>query len=82
MWPGPAKRRRVFTQAVDEGSLRWHEFTRWQCFLAMYFDRTSTNRIAEVAGVSVGSLYQYFPSKEALVVAVGERHRQEIARHV
>ena len=41
------------------------------------FDRASTNRIAEVAGVSVGSLYQYFPSKEALVAAVIERHQQE-----
>lgn len=42
------------------------------------FDRASTNRIAEKAGVSVGSLYQYFPSKEALVAAVMERHRQQI----
>jgi AcrR family transcriptional regulator len=42
------------------------------------FDKTSTNRIAEVAGVSVGSLYQYFPSKEALVLAVIERHNAEI----
>lgn len=42
------------------------------------FDKASTNRIAEVAGVSVGSLYQYFPSKEALVAAVIERHQQEI----
>jgi AcrR family transcriptional regulator len=42
------------------------------------FDKASTNRIAEVAGVSVGSLYQYFPSKEALVVAVAERHRRDI----
>jgi AcrR family transcriptional regulator len=33
----------------------------------------NTNRIAEVAGVSVGSLYQYFPSKEALVAALIER---------
>jgi AcrR family transcriptional regulator len=46
------------------------------------FDKASTNRIAEVAGVSVGSLYQYFPSKEALVVAVIERHQQEIMRTV
>jgi AcrR family transcriptional regulator len=31
------------------------------------FDRSSTNRIAEVvAGVSIGSLYQYYPGKEAL----------------
>ena len=35
---------------------------------------TSTNRIAEVAGVSVGSLYQYFPGKDALVMAVARRH--------
>jgi len=42
------------------------------------FDKASTNRIAEVAGVSVGSLYQYFPSKEALVVAVAERHHNDI----
>jgi len=46
------------------------------------FDKASTNRIAEVAGVSVGSLYQYFPSKEALVAAVIERHQQEIMRTV
>ncbi len=32
----------------------------------------NTNRIAEVAGVSVGSLYQYFPNKQAIVVAVIE----------
>jgi AcrR family transcriptional regulator len=42
------------------------------------FDKASTNRIAEVAGVSVGSLYQYFPGKEALVAAVIERHQQDI----
>lgn len=46
------------------------------------FDKASTNRIAEVAGVSVGSLYQYYPSKEALVAAVIERHNQEIMRLV
>jgi AcrR family transcriptional regulator len=40
------------------------------------YDRASTNRIADVAGVSIGSLYQYFPSKEALVAAVIDRHTQ------
>jgi AcrR family transcriptional regulator len=46
--------------------------------IAEGFDKASTNRIAEVAGVSVGSRYQYFPSKEALVAALIDRHRQEI----
>jgi AcrR family transcriptional regulator len=38
--------------------------------------------IAEVAGVSVGSLYQYFPSKEALVAALIDRHNQEVMQAV
>ncbi len=46
------------------------------------FDKASTNHIAAVAGVSVGSLYQYFPSKEALVAAVIDRHSQEIRQTV
>jgi AcrR family transcriptional regulator len=44
----------------------------------------TTNRIAEVAGVSIGSLYQYFPDKQAIFTALHERHvdevRQVIAR--
>jgi AcrR family transcriptional regulator len=46
------------------------------------FDRASTNRIAEAAGVSVGSLYQYFPSKEALVAALAERHVEAMSREL
>jgi AcrR family transcriptional regulator len=46
------------------------------------FDSASTNRIAAEAGVSVGSLYQYFPSKEALVAAVIDRHHRELMQVV
>lgn len=46
------------------------------------YDKASTNKIAAVAGVSIGSLYQYFPSKEALVAAVIDRHSQELTQVV
>jgi AcrR family transcriptional regulator len=46
------------------------------------FDKASTNRIAEVAGVSVGSLYQYFPSKEAIVAALIDRHNSQVMQAV
>ncbi|MGB7098720.1 MAG: TetR/AcrR family transcriptional regulator [Xanthobacteraceae bacterium] len=46
------------------------------------YDRASTNKIAAVAGVSIGSLYQYFPSKEALVAAVIDRHMHEMMQVV
>lgn len=42
------------------------------------YDRASTNRIAAVAGVSVGSLYQYFPNKEALAAALISRHVRDM----
>ena len=39
------------------------------------FAHATTNAIAEKAGVSIGSLYQYFPNKEAIVAALRERYR-------
>ena len=42
----------------------------------------TTNRIAEVAGVSIGSVYQYFPDKRAIFIALHERHIQQIDRLV
>jgi AcrR family transcriptional regulator len=42
------------------------------------YDTASTNKIAEHAGVSIGSLYQYFPSKEAIVATLIEHHAGEM----
>ena len=46
-------------------------------FAAQGYAAGTTNRIAEAAGVSVGSLYEYFPNKDALLVALMEAHIAE-----
>lgn len=45
------------------------------------YARLTTNHVARRAGVSIGSLYQYFPSKEALCHALAERHFERHAQH-
>jgi AcrR family transcriptional regulator len=42
----------------------------------------STNAVAETAGVSIGSLYQYFPRKEALVGALIAREKERLIKRV
>ena len=43
---------------------------------------TTTNRIAEVAGVGIGSLYQYFDDKEAIALSLLQQHLKESAAMV
>src|ERR1700691_6140000 len=43
-------------------------------------DAVTTNRIAEVAGVSIGSVYQYFPDKRAIFLALHDRHSERVGR--
>lgn len=43
-------------------------------------DAVTTNRICEAAGVSIGSLYQYFPDKQAIFRALHQRHVDEVSR--
>ncbi|MEO8800507.1 MAG: helix-turn-helix domain-containing protein, partial [Polyangiaceae bacterium] len=45
------------------------------------FDAT-TNGIAQAAGVSVGSLYQYFPSKDAIAVELLRRYRETLIQQI
>ncbi len=45
-------------------------------------DGLTTNHVAELAGVSIGSLYQYFPNKEALIGAVQDRYAEDTLTRV
>ena len=68
------KRSRLTVDALVEATAR--------VLIKEGYDRMSTNKIAARAGVSIGSLYQYFPSKEALVAAVIERHTHALSQVV
>jgi AcrR family transcriptional regulator len=48
-----------------------------QVFSDQGFGGATTNRIAERAGVSVGTLYQYFPNKDAILYSLMEHHVRE-----
>ena len=45
-------------------------------------ERLTTTRVAERAGVSVGTLYQYFPNKRVLLQAALQRHMEEVVEAV
>lgn len=46
------------------------------------YARCTTNHIAERAGVSIGSLYQYFPNKDAILMKLVEAHLREAKRSI
>ncbi|MFS2223297.1 TetR/AcrR family transcriptional regulator [Pantoea sp. B65] len=50
-----------------------------QVLLKQGLARCNTTRVAERAGVSIGSLYQYFPNREAMMVAVLARYLATVA---
>jgi AcrR family transcriptional regulator len=47
-----------------------------EVFAEMGYEAATTNAVASRAGVSIGSLYQFFPNKEALVEALVERYSE------
>ena len=48
------------------------------CFAKCGFHQTSMHDISEEAGISVGLIYRYFASKEAVISALAEEHKQEL----
>ena len=51
-----------------------------QVLVAIGYERATTDAIAARTGVSIGTLYQYFPNKESLVAALIRNHVDEITR--
>lgn len=48
------------------------------CFAKCGFHETSMHDISEEAGISVGLIYRYFASKEAVIGALAEEHKKEL----
>ena len=60
----------VTVEAIAEAAI--------QVLLSHGVERLTTTRVAERAGVSVGTLYQYYPNKQALLFAVLEAHLDKV----
>src|SRR6202041_14076 len=56
----------VTVEAISEAAI--------QVLLRHGAERLTTTRVADRAGVSVGTLYQYYPNKQSLLFAVLENH--------
>ena len=64
----------VTVQSISEATI--------QVLLSHGAERLTTTRVAERAGVSVGTLYQYYPNKRSLLFAVLENHLNKVAARV
>ena len=64
----------VTVEAISEATI--------QVLLSHGATRFTTTRVAERAGVSVGTLYQYYPNKQSLLFAVLEHHMNNVATRV
>ena len=53
-----------------------------QVLMADGLERCTTTRVAERAGVSVGTLYQYFPHKQSLLNSLLARHLNDVSQAV
>lgn len=72
--PTPAAPRRTPKQLRSRRTVERILAGAARVFVREGFESATTNRVAEEAGVSVGSLYQFFPNKAALVAALRAAH--------
>lgn len=75
--PECLKPRKMPTQARSTATVAAIFQATIQVLLADGGHRLTTTRVAERAGVSVGTMYQYFPHKQALLYAVVHQHLTE-----
>jgi AcrR family transcriptional regulator len=80
--PNGLKPRKIPRQARAEATVSAIFEATIQVLLAEGERRLTTTRVAERAGVSVGTMYQYFPHKQALLYAVLEWHLAHVAAAV
>lgn len=80
--PTALQPRKTPRQARSEATVNAIFQATIQVLLAIGPSRLTTTRVAERAGVSVGTMYQYFPHKQALLYAVLERHLDTVAKAV
>lgn len=77
--PGHLKPRKKPRQARSTTTVEAIFEATIQVLLSDGIHRLTTTRVAERAGVSVGSMYQYFPHKQALLYALNERYLDLLA---
>lgn len=73
------KPRKSPTQARSAATVKVLHIAAIQVLTREGLSRCTTTRIAERAGVSVGSLYQYYPNRDALLAAILEKHLNAVA---
>lgn len=78
----PLEPRKTPIQARSTASVNAILDATIQVLLKMGKERLTTTRVALRAGVSVGTLYQYFPNKSALLQAALKRHLDEVTNAV
>lgn len=75
----PLKPRKSPVQARSTATIEALHTAVIQVLIKEGLSRCTTTRIAERAGMSVGSVYQYYPNRDALLAAVLEKHLSDIA---